>query len=974
MKKILFCFSVLLCLLLAAGCRKYSEVQYTLNYGAGENGSINGAKWQIVDYGGDGSPVSAIPAAGYHFERWSDGLDTAKRIDYNVTADLAVTAQFAINKYTLTYEAGENGSIEGVSPQTIEHGSDGSLVTAVPDKLYHFIGWSDGVAAASRTDFNVTADHTVTAVFSPSDQYTLNYSAGENGSIEGSASQMIYHGGDGSPVTAVPAAGYRFESWSDGVNNARRSDSDVTADLAVTANFTSSKYTLIYKAGKNGIIDGVSPQTVDHGSDGSTVTAIPSEHYHFAGWSDGMSTPSRVESNVKADLTVTAGFAIDQYKLNYTAGENGSIEGSTPQMIDHGTDGSPVKAVPAAAYHFESWSDGVDTPRRTDTDIVADLAVVANFAINKYILNYEVGENGTIDGINPQTVEHGSDGSPVTAVAQRGYHFATWSDGVTTAERIDSKLSSDLTVSAVFEVNTYSVGGTVSGLVEGTQLILQNNEGDDLIITANDDFKFTTELLNKSTYDVNVLSQPTSPNQTCTVTGGIGTVSYENVTDISVTCILNTYSIGGRVFGLPENDHVVLLNNEADKFNIEANGFFTFATPLDDGSQYEVTIDTQPKRPNWTCELENAAGVLAGMDVTDVIVDCFPEVVLQAKAGIRKIKLNWNSYDFPDEVTFNLCLAQDDFSRAGFSNCQELKEGALETKIDSPPLTVVKLINDRPYWFQMEASYESGRKTLSEVIKAMPFGGLNDSGIDWCSDDENNLNSDGTRPEKTASCDAIALSFPNQDAFHGRDALARARDLPKAGIGSAGFDFTKLCQSGEAAGEGKCPPNPQPGMGVNNWACTRDNVTGLIWEIKTEDGLRTNSNTYSWYNPDETLNGGDPGLKNGGSCKGSECDTQAYIKAINDLGLCGAEDWRLPTKRELLSIVDNGRFKPASDTRFFPNTLSAHYWSSTPYSEQEESAWQVYFLYGEASLNIKSENNHIRLIRGRTVTFGLENP
>jgi hypothetical protein len=204
--------------------------------------------------------------------------------------------------------------------------------------------------------------------------------------------------------------------------------------------------------------------------------------------------------------------------------------------------------------------------------------------------------------------------------------------------------------------------------------------------------------------------------------------------------------------------------------------------------------------------------------------------------------------------------------------------------------------------------------------------------------------------------------------------LARARKLPKNGSGFAGFDFTKLCMNGEAAGEGQCPPNPLPGKDFNNWACTRDNVTGLIWEIKMDSGLRSMNNTYTWYTPDETINGGKTGPENGGACEGSACDTQAYLKAINEMALCGAGDWRLPTKKELLSIVDNGRFKPAVDPRFFPNTLSLHYWSSSPYSEDENSAWQVFFLYGEAYPNNKNETNHIRLVRGRTVTFGLDNP
>ncbi|SYZ81279.1 putative lipoprotein [Vibrio paracholerae] len=101
----------------------------------------------------------------------------------------------------------------------------------------------------------------------------------------------------------------------------------------------------------------------------------------------------------------------------------------------------------------------------------------------------------------------------------------------------------------------------------------------------------------------------------------------------------------------------------------------------------------------------------------------------------------------------------------------------------------------------------------------------------------------------------------------------------------------------------------------------RDNVTGLIWEVKQpvgSGGLRDASHTYTWYNPDNSSNGGDAGTQNGGTCQGSACDTQAFVNAVNSQGLCGASDWRLPSVNELFSIVHNGRIEPAIDQAYFP--------------------------------------------------------
>ncbi len=100
------------------------------------------------------------------------------------------------------------------------------------------------------------------------------------------------------------------------------------------------------------------------------------------------------------------------------------------------------------------------------------------------------------------------------------------------------------------ETTTFSVGGTVSGL-SGT-LVLQNNGGNDLTISADGQFVFTTKLSNGAAYSVTVSTQPSG--QTCTVTNGSGTIAAADVANVAVECQDQTSSACSSVIA-PDWDH-----------------------------------------------------------------------------------------------------------------------------------------------------------------------------------------------------------------------------------------------------------------------------------------------------------------------------------------------------------------------------------------------------------------------------------
>ena len=165
-------------------------------------------------------------------------------------------------------------------------------------------------------------------------------------------------------------------------------------------------------------------------------------------------------------------------------------------------------------------------------------------------------------------------------------------------------------------VNNYTIGGAVAGL-SGTGLVLQDNGGDNLPISVNGNFTFPTALAAGSNYNVTVLTQPSNPTQTCTVSNGSG-VANANVTSVSVMCSTTTFTIGGTLSGLTSGT-VTLQDNGTDNLSLSKNGTFTFATPVASGSGYNVTVKTQPS--GQFCTLANNAGV-ATANVTNVQVTC----------------------------------------------------------------------------------------------------------------------------------------------------------------------------------------------------------------------------------------------------------------------------------------------------------------------------------------------------------------
>lgn len=210
--------------------------------------------------------------------------------------------------------------------------------------------------------------------------------------------------------------------------------------------------------------------------------------------------------------------------------------------------------------------------------------------------------------------------------------------------------------------------------------------------------------------------------------------------------------------------------------------------------------------------------------------------------------------------------------------------------------------------------------------------------------------------------------------------------------------YTKIANDGS-----ELPDSAVLGTNSTDWACTKDNKTGLIWEVKTNDGgLRDRSKIYSNYTAsspkctsgcDTSYNKAYPLGK-----YGDITNSDGFVNAVNKNGLCGATDWRMPERTELMQLVycPDGQYLketlssifigndyiskvcnveppytiPSINATFFPDIVDSYsrfwtssVWWSEGYQKTENVHWDVFFGNGSQDVAGNSLGYYVRLVR-----------
>jgi len=198
------------------------------------------------------------------------------------------------------------------------------------------------------------------------------------------------------------------------------------------------------------------------------------------------------------------------------------------------------------------------------------------------------------------------------------------SQSCTVAKGVGTIGAGDVTdVAVTCATGSFTIGVTVSGLVGQGPLVLRNNGGDDLTITGNGSFQFRTPLASGAGYDVTVATPPRNPTQSCSVENPSGTVAASSVT-LAVTCMTDSFTIGGTISNLKGNGLQLQLNNGKALDVLAGKADFTFSGLFASGTNYFVRVLRDPSDPSQDCEPVAAtqSGTVAGANVTNVAVTC----------------------------------------------------------------------------------------------------------------------------------------------------------------------------------------------------------------------------------------------------------------------------------------------------------------------------------------------------------------
>ena len=492
-----------------------ADVTYTATFAAGEfevagvvadtcagMGTVTGTATAAY---GSTVTLNAHANDGYHFVGWNN--DPLLAGDANDTlafpvwiADTTYVAVFAPNTYTLTIAVNEpvRGHVENagatVTTMPVAFGSTVDL-TAVSHTGYDFDKWvtihgNDSTAAAISFVYNIAGPATLTANFKYH-QWEVTVAGTNGATVTGDGT---YSNGAEATLTAAPATHYtEWKGWKNDADEIVSTDNPLIVTVLSDTNLTA-----IYNVDTHDVAFTVLPAasygSITNGTTGRytygteiELTAVPVDplHYSFVKWEDNSTAAERTVT-VESDTTFTATFEADKYQFTVSSDNTtmGDVTGTATGEYDYNTLIS-VNVTANTGYHFVKWVDATNGDSITNVlpyefNIDSNTAIKAVFTTDFYTLRLEtpVKQMGYLM-INGDSTGYSANGYvevevpthtdiAILAMPNYGYNFGAWSDDATADSARTIQVTGDLTLTATFGYNTYTITLAVNDDNRGT--------------------------------------------------------------------------------------------------------------------------------------------------------------------------------------------------------------------------------------------------------------------------------------------------------------------------------------------------------------------------------------------------------------------------------------------------------------------------------------------------------------------------
>jgi len=350
-------------------------------------GTISGGGLYDV---GTSVTASVVPNAGYVFANWTEAgvvVSTDANYQFEIAGNRILVANFT-TQYTIALSSLPLAG--GTTTGGGAYNSGASVtITAVPSVGYTFTNWTEGTTVVSPLkDFTFLAsvNRILVANFGIN-MYLLNVTA-LNGTVAKLPNQTTYSHGTSVVLTATPAAGFTFTSWS---GDATGTTSPITVIMSseknITATFTAIAAQFTVGLSSNPLLGGTTTGNGSFNSGASvTVRAVNNIGFTFTNWTEGVnivSTNANYTFNINANKIFVANFTAVAAQYTVGLSSNPLLGGTTTGNGSFNSGASvTVRAVNNIGFTFTNWTEGVNivsTNANYTFNINANKIFVANF-------------------------------------------------------------------------------------------------------------------------------------------------------------------------------------------------------------------------------------------------------------------------------------------------------------------------------------------------------------------------------------------------------------------------------------------------------------------------------------------------------------------------------------------------------------------------------------------------------------------